>query len=167
MQDLGDDEVLERFPVLVGARLERDVERPFQRSFDAGIEVVEFRIRALLFPDGAVIGGQERAHQRVFQDAEIGDDGLGIGSHVSGDVGVVDDRAVRLRRDLQELPEWIEPADDLLGHDLLSQVGQRVGTKVCPFLLRALQRVDLGQACPNAGRRRVRTHPAARTTVSG
>ena len=128
MHDLGDDEVLERLPVLVGPGPKRHVERSLQRSPDPGVEVVELRIGALLLPDRAVKRGQEKADQRVFQDAEVGDDGLRIRCHVPREVGVVDDRAIRLRGDLQELPERIEPADELLGDDLLFQVGQGV----CP-----------------------------------
>ena len=82
MPDLGDHEVLERLSVFVGSRLKRDVESPFQGPLDARIEVVELRTGALLLPHGAVECGQEKAHQGVFQNREVGDDGLRIGSHV-------------------------------------------------------------------------------------
>jgi hypothetical protein len=93
----------------------------------------------LLLPDRAVIGGQVKAHQRVFQDAEVGNDGLRIRPHVTGDVGVVDDGTARLRRHLQELPERIQPSDDLFGDNLLLQVGERIRAQVGVLLLSARQ----------------------------
>ena len=57
-----------------------------------------------------------------------------------GNVGVVDDRAVRLRGDFEKPPERIEPSDDLFGHDLFFQVGQGVRSKVCPSIFIGVQR---------------------------
>ena len=142
MRDLGDHEMLERLAIFVGPGVERYIECSVQRPLDAGVEEIEFRIGALLLPDRAMKGGEEESHQRVFKDAEVRDDGFGIRSNVSGDIGIVDDRAVRLRGNFQELPEWIEPSDNLLGHDLLFQIGQRIRPEVRLLIFVSLQRVD-------------------------
>ena len=140
--------MLERLPIVVGAGSKRELERPRQGSLDARIEVVELRSRALLLADGAMEGGQEKPHQRVFQDAEVGEDRLRVSPHISRNVRVVDDRPVRLRRDLEELSKRIESPDDLFGDDLFLQVGLRIRAEKRPSVFVAVQRVDPRQRSP-------------------
>ena len=146
--DLRDDEVLERFAVLVGSAAQRKFKRPVERPFHTKVEKIELGIGALLFPHRTMIRGQMKADECVLQNLKVGNNSLRIHSHIAGDVGVIDDGSVCLGRDFEKLPERVEPPGDLFRGDFLFQVGVRVGAKISVFGGLVRKRVNCWQASP-------------------